>query len=73
MSFQTGHLNTVIIWLPVVKPKSNSVFLMEYSSSHAKRQNAEWITQKVMCAPSQLPIWVQSFDFEGSKEKVISD
>ena len=35
--------------------------------SDAKRQNAEWITQKVMCVASQL--WVQSFDFEGSEGK----
>ena len=71
MSFQTRYFYTVIIGLPVVKP--NPIMCFELSIvSDAKRQNyAEWITQKVMCVPSQL--WVQSFDFEGSEGKVISD
>ena len=48
MSFQTRSFYTVIIGLPVVKP--NPILCFELSRvSDAKRQNAEWITQKVKC------------------------
>ena len=40
MSFKTGYLNTVIIGLPVVKPKSHSVFLNGLVAD-AKRQNKD--------------------------------
>ena len=46
MSFQTRYFYAIIIiGLPVVKPKYNSVF---WIVSDAKTQEAEWITQKVM-------------------------
>ena len=60
MSFQSRSFYTVIIGLPVVNPNPIPCFELSIVSD-ATRQNAEWITQKVMCVPSQL--WVQSFDF----------
>ena len=48
MSFQTRSFYTVIIGLPVVNP--NPILCFELSIvSDAKRQHAEWITQKVKC------------------------
>ena len=71
MSFQTRSFYTAIIGLPVVNP--NPILCFELSRvSDAKRQNAEWITQKVKCV-SLLNLWVQSFDFEWSEGKLISD
>ena len=49
MSFQTRYFYAIIIGLPVVKPKYNIIrCVLNWVVSDAKRQKAEWITQKVM-------------------------
>ena len=72
MSFQTRYFYAIIIGLPVVKPKYNIILCFELSSLWCKTTKS-WMdhAEGNVTVPSQL--WVQSFDFEGSEGKVISD